>query len=526
MNLFYRTSLLSLLVLSLTTSVQATDAPRFDVNRYQVQGNSIIPMDEVERLLAPFTGKDSDFSTLQQGVEALEQAYRSRGYHAVKVLLPEQELQGGVVNITVLEVRIGTVAVEGNKHFDNGNIRRSIPLLQEGTVPNLDRISRNIRVANENPARKTQMLLQSGEENDTTDVKLKVIDEKPWKVAVSLDDSGNDQTGNLRLGFLGQHANLFNLDHLLTLQYTTSPNHLNDVNIYSIGYRIPLYSMGDSVDLYGGYSDVNSGTIQSGVLSLNVSGKGAFGGIRYNQNLIRRGSYEHKLLYGLDYRRFESTIDYAGTPFGTITEAHPVSIGYTGSYSFGSGSETDVWLSLSQNIPGGDKGKTSDYQNLRLDAPANFTILRGGGSLRASLPHDWQARVSFNGQYTNDPLIPGEQFGVGGQGSLRGFDERELANDKGISGTMECYSPDIMKLSGVPNAQLRALLFLDAAYLDRNKPRPGEETGVGAASIGLGLRFAVARNLIASTDYGYILDPAGIRSRGDERWHFKVQLAF
>lgn len=526
MNLFRRTALLALLALSLTVTAPAADAPRFDISRYQVEGNSILLAAEVERILAPFTGKGNDFGTLQQAVDALEQAYRSRGYHAVKVLLPEQELKGGVVRLTVLEVRIGTVTVEGNKHFDNANIRKSIPQLKEGTVPNLDRISMNIRVANENPARKTQMLLQGDDGKDTTNALLKVVDEKPWKAGISLDDTGNDQTGSLRLGFMLQHANLFGLDHLATAQYTTSPDHADKVSIYSLGYRIPLYNWGDSLDLYGGYSDVDSGTVQSGVLSLNVSGKGTFAGIRYNQNLTRLGSYEHRLMYGFDYRRFENKVDFAGTQLGTTTEALPLSIGYSGSYAFGSNGETDMWVSLSQNIPGGDKGESSDYHKLRADAPADFTVLRAGGSLRASLPGDWQARVSFNGQYTTVPLIPGEQFGAGGQNSLRGFEERELANDIGISGTLECYSPDLMKLSNNSNAQLRALVFYDTAYLERNKPQPGEDSRLGASSTGLGLRLAIARNLVASTDYAFIIDPDGNHTTGDGRWHFKVQLTF
>lgn len=526
MNLSCRSALLALVSLSFVVSVHAEDIPRFDVSRYQVDGNSILPIAEVEQTLAPFTGKASDFGVLQQAVEALELAYRSHGYHAVKVLLPEQELQGGVVRLTVLEVRIGTVTVEGNKHFDTGNIRRSVPQLQEGTIPDLDKISRNIRVANENPARKSQLLLQGSDRNDTTNALLKVVDDKPWKVGVSLDDTGNDQTGNLRLGFLAQHANLFNLDHLLTLQYTTSMNHMDKVNIYNFGYRMPLYNMGDSLDVYGGYSDVNSGTVQSGVLSLNVSGKGAFAGVRYNQNLVRHGSYEHRILYGFDYRRFENNIDYAGSPLGTTTGAHPVSIGYSGAYAFGPGSDTEFWLSLSQNIPGGSNGDAAAYEMQRLDAPANFTILRGGGTIRAALPADLQGRFNFNGQYTKDALISGEQFGAGGQNSLRGFNERELANDIGLATTLEVYSPEIIKHVSRTNAQLRALVFLDAAYLERNKPLPGEDDRIGAASTGVGLRLGIGNSFAASTDYGIVIDGYGNREVGDKRWHFKVQYHF
>lgn len=526
MPLFCRISLFALLVCALAGTVSAEDIPRFEVTRYQVEGNSILPAAEIEQLLAPFTGKGCDFGTLQQALEALEQAYNTRGFHAVKVLLPEQELQGGVVRLKVLEVRIGTVSIEGNKYFNNANIRNSIPKLKEGTVPDLDRISMNIRVANENPARKTQMLLQGGDGSDTTNAVLKVADDNPWKGGISLDNTGTSQTGNLRLGYLVQHANLFNRDHLLTLQYTTSPNNIDKVSIYNFGYRIPVYSWGDSIDIYGGYSDVNSGSVQSGIISLNVSGQGSFAGFRYNQNLVRRGSYEQRLMYGFDYRRFDNNVDFAGTPLGTSTEALPVSVGYYGSYTFAAGGESDIWASVSQNIPVGSKGKSEDYQKLRLEAPADFTILRAGGILRMPLEADFQARLSFNGQYSTMPLISGEQFGVGGQSSLRGFEERELSNDYGISGSLEGYTPDLLKDFGVPDTQLRLLLFYDTAYLGRNKSQPGESEQEGAASAGLGLRLAVARNVAASADYGFVLDPAGKQSYGSGRVHFKVQLTF
>lgn len=530
MNPFARIALLALLAFSITETALATDAvPRFDVIRYQVDGNSILPNAEVERLLAPFTGKASDFGTLQQAVEALEQAYHARGYHVVKVLMPEQELQGGVVKLTVLEVRIGTVAIEGNKHFDNANIRRSIPRLKEGSVPDLDKISMNIRVANENPARKTQLILQGGDSKDTTNALLKVVDEKPWKVGVTLDDTGNDQTGSYRLGFLAQHANLFNLDHLLTLQYTTSPDHLNKVSIYNAGYRIPLYSLGDSIDLYGGYSDVDSGTIQSGVLSLNVSGKGSFAGVRYNQNLTRIGSYEHRILYGFDYRRFENSIDlvgFSGLQLGTVTEAMPISIGYAGSRAFSGGSEVSGWASISQNIPGGNKGETDDYRMVRSDAFAEFTLLRAGATAIYAFPADIQGRFTVAGQYTWMPLIPGEQFGIGGQGSVRGFGEREFADDIGMAGSVEVYSPNIFKFIKIPNSQLKALVFYDAGYLERNKPQPREDEYRNAASTGAGLRLAIDRYLSASTDYAFVVGPQGRHGSGTGRWHFKVSLMF
>jgi hemolysin activation/secretion protein len=525
MKLLRRISLTILLATSLAGTTSAAEAPRFDIDRYQVEGNSILPPAQIEQVLTPFTGKALDFGTLQQAVEALEQAYRSLGFHAVRVLLPEQELKRGVVRIAVFEARIGSVSIEGARHFDSTNIRSSVPALKEDTVPNLDRISMNIRVANENPAKKMQLLLHNGD-NNSLNAQLKVEDEKPWKVGVSLDDTGNDQTGSLRLGFMLQHANLFNLDHLATFQYTIAPEKVDKVSIYSLGYRIPLYSPGDSLDIYGGYSDVDSGTVQSGVLSLNVNGKGTFAGLRYNQNLRRIGSYEHRLLYGFDYRRFENNVSSAGNPLGSITEATPVSIGYAGSLAFGKGSEISGWTAVSQNIPGSDKGSTADYRKVRSGSIAEFTVLRAGATAVYACPADVQARFTVAGQYTWQPLIPGEQFGMGGQGSVRGFSEREFSDDIGLAGSLELYTPNILRLFTAPRSQLKALAFYDAGYLQRNKPQPGEPEYRNAGSTGVGLRLAIDRYLYASTDYAIVVGPQGTQTSGSARWHFKVNVLY
>jgi hemolysin activation/secretion protein len=526
MNFICKLVVFILLVLSCSTAALAEDVPRFEVVSYQVEGNSILPAAEVLLLLAPFTGKDRDFGSLQQAVEALEKAFQSRGFHAVRVLLPEQELKSGVVRIAVYEARIGAVTIEGNKHFDTKNIRAAVPELKESAVPNLDYISRNIRVANENPARKMQLLLQNGEDYKSLNALLKVVDEKPWKVGLSLDDTGNDQTGNLRMGFSIQHANLFNLDHLATFQYTISPEKVDKVGIYTLGYRIPLYSWGDSIDFYGGYSDVDSGAVQSGILSLNVSGKGIFTGFRYNQNLTRIGAFEHRILYGFDYRRFENNVDYLGSPYGTITEVMPLSIGYAASFAFGRGSELSGWTSLSQNLPFGDKGGTNDFRKARDGAFGETTILRGGATLFYALPADVQARATLAAQYSWMPLIQGEQFGMGGQGSIRGFGEREMADDIGVAGSVEIYSPNIFKYLAVPKSQLRALAFYDAGYLEKNKPLAGETAYRNAASTGVGLRLAIDKYISASTDYAIVVGPQGNRSSGSARWHFKVNFMY
>lgn len=58
---------------------------RFDIERYQVEGSTLLAPADLERLTSRFTGKARDFADVQRALEALENAYRARGYGGFKV---------------------------------------------------------------------------------------------------------------------------------------------------------------------------------------------------------------------------------------------------------------------------------------------------------------------------------------------------------------------------------------------------------------------------------------------------------
>ncbi|HWJ95572.1 MAG TPA: POTRA domain-containing protein, partial [Telluria sp.] len=87
----------------------AGDTIRFEISRFEVSGNTLLPAADVERAVAPFAGPNRDFGDVQRALEALEEVYHARGYNVVSVQLPEQELNGGVVRLTVVQTRIGQV---------------------------------------------------------------------------------------------------------------------------------------------------------------------------------------------------------------------------------------------------------------------------------------------------------------------------------------------------------------------------------------------------------------------------------
>jgi hemolysin activation/secretion protein len=204
----------------------------------------------------------------------------------VQVLLPEQDITRGVVVLRVVEPRIGKVTVEGNKNFDTANVLRSLPKLKPGTTPNSQDVARNLQLLAEHPAKQTTLLLRAGATDNEVDATVRVTDENPIKYVITADNTRTDATGRFRTGFGFQNSNALNRDHVLNLQYVTNPEHPSKVKILGAGYRIPLYSLSSSLDLIGGYSDVDSGTLQG---LFNVSGSGTILGTRYNYYLPKQG---------------------------------------------------------------------------------------------------------------------------------------------------------------------------------------------------------------------------------------------
>ncbi|MEX0744163.1 MAG: POTRA domain-containing protein, partial [Phycisphaeraceae bacterium] len=118
------------LLLTSAHSFAQTLAVRFDIDHFRIEGNTLLQPDEIEAVLKPYTGKQREYGDLQRAIEALRQRYRAAGFSVVWVVAPEQDLDRGVVTLRVVEARIGKVTIEGNRFFDDSNIRSSVPALR------------------------------------------------------------------------------------------------------------------------------------------------------------------------------------------------------------------------------------------------------------------------------------------------------------------------------------------------------------------------------------------------------------
>jgi hemolysin activation/secretion protein len=557
---------------------QAEDE-RFNIQRFQIEGNSLLPQADAEAAVAPFAGAQRNYGDIQKALEALEGMYRARGYGTVQVYVPEQELTQGTVRLEVTEGVVGKINVVGNKFFNNENIRATLPSLQESKAPNMRQLSEDIQLANENPAKQVEVTLGVSEEEGKVDAKVNVTDDNPQKFLLTLDDTGTGTTGKHRIGFAYQNANLANTDQVLTLAYTTSPDAPQGVkvDIYSVAYRIPFYSIGDSLDIIYGKSSVNTPMATAGPGTATLNGKGDVFGLRWNHYFSRRGEYTSKLIFGFDnkYINTRCTNPATGTDYNfdpptplmpacTPYTVRPFSLTYTGQRQ-SPGQILDYSLGFYQNWAVGTRydfttasgaAGTDRYSVMNNDGdpfgvgwkratPDNFNYLKLTYSHMLALDGDWAVRAAFSGQYSATPLPASEQFSIAGSTAVRGFNERAIAMDKGFFVNLEVYSPELATVVGLPGS-LKAVGFYDFGrsynYLGSRSADLGQGPfeKAGIASVGAGLRYSMGKDVSLRLDLATVVDagpadivpgttatlPANTESRGDWRGHFAVQFAF
>lgn len=194
----------------------------------------------------------------------------------------------------------------------------------------------------------------------------------------------------------------------------------SDVKQWGGNYKIPVYALSGSLQFYYSRSDVDSGVIEQ---VFDVSGAGKFLGGSFTYTLNNLDNYRHRWSVGVDDKLFENNIGFQGIPLGVNVRSRPLSLSYSGEWRFEKAG-VNYNIQYVRNMQGGNNNNNLAYAAARLGAQRSWEAFRFSIAGSYLLPKDWLATAQIRAQYTDEPLISGEQFGVGGMNSVRGLEER------------------------------------------------------------------------------------------------------
>ena len=476
----------------------AQAAAPFPVLEYQIDGNTLLAVEDVERAVMPYLGEERTIKDIEAARAQLEQVYHDKGYKTVLVNIPQQRVTDGVVRLHVTEAAVGKLDIKGSRYHSLDAIRGKMPQLDEGSVPDFNAVQKELGTVNRSQDLRVTPVLKASSEPGHVDVDLQVEDKLPVHATLEVDNRYTANTTKLRATGEVRYDNLFQSNQSLDIQYQVAPERSSDAKVYSLSYVIPTDS-----NIVGAFYAIHNDSNIAAVGDVNVIGRGNIFGLRLIDSLPTYDrSFFHSLTAGIDYKDLTQDI---------LLNASSSTIPSPAKYPVFSAQYSGTWMgkASAEGLPAATNAGVS---NTILDAGINFSI-RGLGTEREQfadrrahastsffvfhpglerqqiLPWHWSLVARVEGQLASGPLLNSEEYSAGGADSVRGYVESERMADEGVRGSIELRTPQLLAHLFPRVERSYFLIFADGAHLRVLQPLPDQEYKYTLASAGVGMRF-------------------------------------
>ena len=476
-----------------------------------------------KHLNALVVGKQITKETIYEIKTYLATYYKDAHHPLVLVEVPEQDITSGVLQLIVLESRLGEIRIEGNKWTSSKRLMEYIQLRPAQEIDE-GRLMNDVHFINRNPFRRVDIVYAPGEEPNTTDVILAVKERRPWRIYSGVENTGVEPIGRGRwlLGF--NWGNVFGLGHVFSYQFTSSYNP-HRFKAHTVEYLAPL-PWRHVLDVYGGYSEVHPKIHRP--IRRN-KGWSAQASLRYTIPLRVYRYLEHEIDMGFDFKRMNNTFEFTeDLPlFGRNVNLTQFILGYTGNYernTYRLDFDGDIYWSPGQWLA---DQTNNDYESLRPDAKNHWVYFRGSFVYLQRLPKSFSLSLLARGQISSQNLLPSEQFGLGGYDTVRGYDQREVNKDGAILLSAEARSPALPLLKYIKSQwkipdRIQFLIFLDYGWGANHNALPGEPKSEYLLGTGPGIRYTIEPYLSARLDWGIKLHKKAQYGGGNTMINFAI----
>jgi hemolysin activation/secretion protein len=395
-----------------------------EIKTIRFSGNSVLGNDHLAPIAVPFENTQMTRGDLIRLKYELTRAYYNQGYVLVRVLTPPQDLSDGILNVHIVEARIGAMHLEfaGLDESLASHYAQRIPV---GEVFQESVVESAVSDINDMAGVKSRILLKPGKETGTTDVHLKIEPDDDAKHAFSLDNSGSDFTGavNANLHLAGHNA--LGRGEKFGLHLRKSVGGKNeDLTRISVDMKMPLAWSNWHLESQLLWSENEIG---DRLVALNSTGESQQLGLALSRTLVNTLAHQSKIRVGLESRKHESTLAGVNESSDSISQ---VFVEADGVWRYGSRWVVYASARLLQGVNwlGADEIGESDATRAQGDPealifrPTFFTSFHPASKDSISL--------TLQAQSTDDVLLSSDLFAIGGEGSVRGFEPgAEFAED-------------------------------------------------------------------------------------------------
>jgi hemolysin activation/secretion protein len=483
----------------------ADNALKFRVDRFEILGSTRFTPTELAAITAPFTGRELSFAEVLQVRSAITKHYTDAGYATTGAIVTPQAMQNGVLQIQVVEGQLEAIQVSGNKRLRTRYIRDRLkpdantPLNVPDLLEQLQMLRLDPRIAN------VSADLQAGVRPGTNLLKVDIQEAKTFKSSFTLDNSRSPSVGSFRRKAQLVEANLLGFGDTLSVGYTNTKGS----NGFDFSYTVPFNAQDGNV--WFNFGSTKSNVIEKPFTALDIQAKSRYYEFGLRQPLMQKPTRE--LALGLLFSRQESQTELGIDDIGPF----PLSPGADAQgrtkvsalrffQEYTQRSEQHVFALRSQF----SLGLPWFNANVNDSGPdSKFLSWRGQGQWLRQLAPETQFLLKSDIQLSGSSLLPLEQFGLGGQATVRGFRQDARLSDSGALLSAEFRLPLLRHKRGGGVLQLTPFLDLGTTWNRTGSSAAGTSTLVGT---GIGLLWKQG-GLSARVDWGIPLT----RLEGEKR---------
>ncbi|QHG17902.1 ShlB/FhaC/HecB family hemolysin secretion/activation protein [Nostoc sp. ATCC 53789] len=467
------------------------------VERFEVLGSTVFSPEELALATAEFTKRPISLAEVYQARSKITDLYVRNGYITSGAYIPPQTIQSGVVKIQVVEGKLEDIQVTGTRRLNPNYVRSRLAIATSAPL-NRQRLLEALQLLQLNPLiQNVSAELSAGSRTGSSLLEVKVSEAKTFSSQIVLDNGRSPSVGSFRRRLQLNEANLLGLGDALGVAYTNT----DGSNSLDANYTLPLNPRNGTLTF--NYGITSSNVIESPFDVLDIHSDSRYYELTFRQPIVQTPTQEFAL--GLTASRRESDISsllqregFPGSVLspGADEQGHTKVSAFRFFQEWTSRNSREVIALRSQFSLGIDILSPTINQN----APdSRFFAWQGQAQWVRLLAPETLMLLRLNTQLASRTLLPLEQFGLGGQDSIRGYRQDYLLTDNGTFVSAEVQVP-ILRLPKI-DSTLQVVPFVDFGVgwnsSDRENPNPNT-----LAAVGLGLRWSQGDRFTVRLDWG------------------------
>ncbi len=377
--------------------------PAFPVTAVKVPASRFLTAAEIEALTAPVIGKNVTLADLQAVVDKINALYAKRGILTGRAFLPPQRVSRGVVEIALVESKLGNVIITKGRYTRADYARRRVET-KTGETLDTRRLQRDIGRFNRTNEAQIQASLSPGSALGTTDLELLLKDPNRNLLQFFVDNNGYNTTGRVEGGvvfrrnrvlFDGDNASVY----LVGSQGSITGN---------LSYTLPVNASGGRFGLSVSHSRIR--VIAGSAATLDIVGQTTTVSGNLSQPLVSRDNWSLSAVASGSY------IDSASTISGMTIDSARL---YKASGGLSATRTLGRWARLTGDVLG--SGVTVSYDTG--SGAGSFWTTNADFDFATIAWHGLNLHVSGAASYVSKTNVPGTQlFQIGGDSSVRGYE--------------------------------------------------------------------------------------------------------